>query len=119
MTLYINVGLCFSDIYGQIIVGHCFSDINGQIIVVHPSECIHLHCCFTLQLNTDKVTYTTIHWEFIMPRFQYANQEHCISEQNWKTNQRTEVVHIYTCQGRTNLNTLMYFNSLTLYNHVV
>ena len=45
------------------------------------------------------------------------NQEHCISEQNWEANQRTEVVHIYTCQGRNNLNTLMYFNSLTLYNH--
>ena len=24
---YINVGHCFSDIYGQIIVGHCLSDI--------------------------------------------------------------------------------------------
>ena len=47
------------------------------------------------------------------------NQEHCISEQNWEANQRTEVVHIYTCQGRNNLNTLMYFNSLTLYNHIL
>ena len=55
MTIYINVGHCFSDIYGQIIVGHCLSDIYGQVIVVHPSECIHLHCCFTLQLNTDKM----------------------------------------------------------------
>ena len=42
MTLYINVGHCFSDIYGQIIVGHCLSDMYGQVIVVHPSECIHL-----------------------------------------------------------------------------
>ena len=89
MTLYINVGHCFSDIYGQIIVGLCLSDIYGQVIVVHPSECIHLHCCFTLQLNAhkmeykrQKVTYTTIHWEFIMPHFQYANQEHCISDKN-------------------------------------
>ena len=32
---------------------------------------------------------------------------------------RTEVAHIYTCQGRNNLNTLMYFNSLTLYNHIL
>ena len=59
-----------------------------------------------------------------MPYFQYANQEHCISEQrnnqiDRETNQRTEVVHIYTCQGRNNLNTLMYFNSLTLYNHIL
>ena len=50
-----NNGHCFSDIYGQIIVGHCLSDIYGQVIVVHTSECIHLHCCFTLQLNTDKM----------------------------------------------------------------
>ena len=55
MTLYINVGHCISDIYGQIIVGHCLSDIHGQVIVVHPSECTHLHCCCTLQLNTDKM----------------------------------------------------------------
>ena len=55
MTLNINVGHCFSDIYGQIIVGHCLSDIYGQVIVVHFSECINLHCCFTLQLNTDKM----------------------------------------------------------------
>ena len=55
MTLYINVGHCFSDIYGQTIVGHCLSDIYGQAIVVHPSECIQLHCCFTLQLNTDEM----------------------------------------------------------------
>ena len=25
---------------------------DEQILVVHPSECIHLHCSFTLQLNT-------------------------------------------------------------------
>ena len=55
MTLYINVGHCFLDIYGQIIVGNCFSDICGQIIVMHSSECIHLHFCFTLQINTDKM----------------------------------------------------------------
>ena len=54
-----------------------------------------------------------------MPHFQYASQEHCISEQNGEANQRTEEVHIYTCQGRNNLNTLMYFNSLTLYNHIL
>ena len=40
--------------YGQIISGHSFPDIYGQIIVAHPSECIHLHCYFTLQLNIDK-----------------------------------------------------------------
>ena len=50
----INVGHCFSDIYGQIIVGHCLSDIYGQVIVVYPSECILLHCCFTLQLKLIK-----------------------------------------------------------------
>ena len=50
-----NVGHCFSDIHGQIILGHCLSDIYGQVIVVHPSECIHVHCCFTLQLNTDNM----------------------------------------------------------------
>ena len=55
MTVYINVGHCFSDIYGSIIVGHCLSDIYGEVIVVHPSECIHLHCCLTLQLNADKM----------------------------------------------------------------
>ena len=55
MTLYINVGHCFSNIYGQIKVGYFFSDIYGQIIVVHPSECIHLHCCFTLQQKTDNL----------------------------------------------------------------
>ena len=55
MTLYIYVGHCFSDIYGQFIVGHRFSDMYGQIIVVHPSECFHQHCCFTLQRNTDKM----------------------------------------------------------------
>ena len=33
--------------------------------------------------------------------------------------QRTEVVHIYTCQGSHNLNTLMYFNSMTLYNYIL
>ena len=54
-TLYINVGHCFSGIYGQIIVGHCLSNIYGQVIVVQPSECIHLHFCFTLQLNADKM----------------------------------------------------------------
>ena len=32
MTLYINVGHCFSDVNGQIIVGHCFSDIYGHMI---------------------------------------------------------------------------------------
>ena len=31
------------------------------------------------------------------------NQEHCISEQNLEANQRAEAVHIYTCQGRNNL----------------
>ena len=55
MTLYINVVHCFSDIYGQIVVGNCLSDIYGQVIVVYPSECIHLHYCFTLQVNTDKM----------------------------------------------------------------
>ena len=54
-----------------------------------------------------------------MPHFQYVNQEYCISEQNCETNQRTEVVHIYTCQGRNNLTTIMYFNCLTLYNHIL
>ena len=54
-----------------------------------------------------------------MPHFQYANQEHCISEQNCETNQRTEVVHIFTCQERNYLNTLMFFNSLTLYSHTL
>ena len=54
-----------------------------------------------------------------MPHFQYAYQEHCISEQNSETNQEIKVVLIYTCQGRNNLNTLMYFNSLTLYNHIL
>ena len=39
MTLYINVGHCFSDIYGQTVVGHCLSDIYGQVIVVCPLEC--------------------------------------------------------------------------------
>ena len=28
-------------------------DIYGQVIVVYPTECIRLHCCFTLQVNTD------------------------------------------------------------------
>ena len=60
MTLYINVGHCFSDIYGQIIVDHYFSDIYGQIIGVNLSECIHLHCCFTLQLNTDKIEWDSL-----------------------------------------------------------
>ena len=55
MTLYINVGHRLSDIYGQIIVGHILSDIYVQVIVFHPSKCIHLHCCFTLRLNTDKM----------------------------------------------------------------
>ena len=55
MTLYINVGHCFSDIYWQIIVGHRYSDIYGQVIVDRISECIHLHCCFTLQLINDKM----------------------------------------------------------------
>ena len=56
-----------------------------------------------------------------MSHFQYANQEHCISEQHSETNQRTEVVHIYiyTCQRRNNLNTLMYFNFLSLNNHIL
>ena len=51
----INVCHCFSDIYGQIKAGHCASDIYGQVIVVHPLECIHLHCCLTLQVSTDKM----------------------------------------------------------------
>ena len=55
MTLYINVGHCVSDIYGQMIIGHCLSDIYGQVIVVHPSECIHLNCYFTSQVNTHKM----------------------------------------------------------------
>ena len=55
LVLYFNVDHCFSDTYGHIVVGHCLSDIYGQVIVVYPSECIHLHCCFTLQVNTDKM----------------------------------------------------------------
>ena len=64
-SLTINIkGQCFGEfyphnrmanIYGQIIVGHCLSDIYWQVIAAHPSQCIHLHRCFTLPLNTDKM----------------------------------------------------------------
>ena len=47
MTLYINVGHCFSDIYGQIIVGHCLSDIYGQVSGVDKAA----YCVFTRKFS--------------------------------------------------------------------
>ena len=77
MTLYINVGHCFSDIYGQIIVCHGLSDIYGQVIVVCPSECIHLHCCFILQVNTDKMERMNIRYIFILTAEEFSKTLVC------------------------------------------
>ena len=53
-TIYQSLSLLLRYLWA-IIVGHCFLDIYVQIRAVHSSECIYLHCCFTLKLNTDKM----------------------------------------------------------------